>query len=508
MDPIDEIKLKPNCFIASFKTLHSQKQVEILKTRVHKKNNPDYWEPSRPVTNYGMKTLPKGPSDEEREKTRWRLQNRKVYYIDFRYMISAFDKFFYFTPDGVAERQRVLRKRAKNINKCFHNGTAGHYYKRIGNAPIRFDTETIKIISEILGKKYKNISYTTHNFYSEAFGMGFVMKYTLEDKGYSEAYAGSGETVIAKMIYDLHNVEDNSLVLLDEPETSLHPRAQKLLVNYLMELVIKKHLQVVISTHSPDIIADMPSRAINVFYECDGKTHIRESVVPENAFLSLGHDIIGKMILVEDKLAENIVMQVAGHEKIAGLFETEHYSGGASALFKAMVEYSKIPNQNVYFIMDGDQKHGDNAAIQDSIDRNSTTVQELQLLIEEITQMKLSNLPFNPDSNATDEQKVEIMKKFLQFYLDHVFYLPGSIPEAIIYSDERLDHLCSSFSADKKEQIKGEADYKKKFVLISECLYNKSDSAHVLNSEEMFINSWCSQTSDEYNHIKSILDQL
>ena len=41
------------------------------------------------------------------------------------------------------------------------------------------------------------------------------------------------------------------LLLLDEPETSLHPGAQVKLQRYILDQIKKKHLQVVISTHAP-----------------------------------------------------------------------------------------------------------------------------------------------------------------------------------------------------------------------------------------------------------------
>lgn len=514
MDPIIENKTDKNCFIAAFKTLSTKKMVEILKTRIKKEGNPEYWEPSRPVTRYHMEKLPDGDSNKERTKTRWRLQKRKVYYIDFRYMISAYDKFFYFAPEDRQGKKDILRKHAKRIARAFNDNSAETFYsRRVINKPQCFDQNTIKIISEILGKDYDSIMYSEHNLYSRLLEKGFVMKYNSSVKRkYSEAYAGSGETVIAKMVQQLQNVPEHSLILLDEPETSLHPQAQKKLIDYLLSLVIKKKVQVIVSTHAPDIIENMPNRAINMFYEENGKTCVWERVSFNDAFVKLGHNVTEKQIFVEDKLAQCIIEKVICREKHIGIFKVKPGTGGAQSLYHTAVEISKLDVQNMYnLILDGDQEPDiSKDDVQRIIDSESVTREKLEETIKSITSIDAHKLHFNPNGNGgcDDRQKKKLMKLFLNFYIQHIYFLPNHLPEEIIYDNKYVDVLCGQFSTEEKNKIKGEDNYKQKFCLISQYKVGSNNSSDILMCEREFIEYWSKKETTEYEIIKKIINQL
>lgn len=57
IDTIREEEKTPSCFIYGYIYPLEDKVVEVLKTRVHNKDNPDYWEPSRPIVQYGMEKI-------------------------------------------------------------------------------------------------------------------------------------------------------------------------------------------------------------------------------------------------------------------------------------------------------------------------------------------------------------------------------------------------------------------------------------------------------------------
>lgn len=59
--------------------------------------------------------------------------------------------------------------------------------------------------------------------------------------GYSEANAGSGEIAVVQLVRRIEKARDYSLVLLDEPEVSLHPGAQENLKEYLLEAIKTKN---------------------------------------------------------------------------------------------------------------------------------------------------------------------------------------------------------------------------------------------------------------------------
>jgi predicted ATPase len=68
--------------------------------------------------------------------------------------------------------------------------------------------------------------------------------------------ASSGElTLIASQIFALVNIKEGSLILIDEPENSLHPQWQKDYVNSLGDLIARYSPTVIIATHSPLIVS-------------------------------------------------------------------------------------------------------------------------------------------------------------------------------------------------------------------------------------------------------------
>ena len=445
----------------------------------------------------------------ERSKDRWNQQKRKVYYIDFRHMMGAYDKFFYFSSlsnlNSRYDIQKRIRKESKSLSSAFNELKSIEKYRnkkkntkgRNIKKPVIFDQKITDVISGILGKKYKSIFYTEHDLYSKEMGMGFVIKYTLEDKEYSEAYAGSGESVVAKMIYDLREIEKNSLILIDEPETSLHPQAQKRLVNYLLEIVLDKKVQIVISTHSPDIIDKMPSKSINVLYETnENKVNVMENINYENAFFHIGHNFSKRKIFVEDILAKKIIEKIIKKEKFNN-FEVESFNG-ASDLFKYAAMFSKTKNMDVFFILDGDQQF-DKFDINELTD-NQKNVKDLDNKIKEMIKIKVENLPLNAQKET---EKIELRINFLDFLSKYIYFLPKKIPEDIlIYSGVEKDF------PNYLDIFEKECDSKKKFADISNEMYQEKLSDYIFKVQEQFIVQWMKKENEDYKTIVNVLNKI
>ena len=84
---------------------------------------------------------------------------------------------------------------------------------------------------------------------------GFIFKSDNGDiiDGYK---LSSGEQNEIIMLYHLiYEVPDQGLLLIDEPENSLHVAWQKTIVDDMKEIADIKHLQIIIATHSPSIVS-------------------------------------------------------------------------------------------------------------------------------------------------------------------------------------------------------------------------------------------------------------
>ncbi|MGR4000319.1 MAG: AAA family ATPase [Alphaproteobacteria bacterium] len=111
--------------------------------------------------------------------------------------------------------------------------------------------EKIRLFKQILDNhfKFKKISIDSHEgIQSLDVGTGEVIPL-------SELSSGEQHELV--LIYDLlFSVEEGSVILIDEPELSLHVDWQKRFISDIQKIQELKDLKVVIATHSPYIIND------------------------------------------------------------------------------------------------------------------------------------------------------------------------------------------------------------------------------------------------------------
>lgn len=116
-----------------------------------------------------------------------------------------------------------------------------------------FDTllQKLNLFTTILNERrftFKTIQISkTEGFYFE----------TVNKKRLDLADLSSGEQHEVVLLYELiFNAKENTLILIDEPEISLHVTWQKEFVSDLLKIIELQKVQVVIATHSPQIISN------------------------------------------------------------------------------------------------------------------------------------------------------------------------------------------------------------------------------------------------------------
>lgn len=504
VDPITDFGENRNCFIYGF--TNNLKDVEVLKQRAPRTNKLDYWEPAKPVKKYGMNT-----------KKRHTPIQKNVEYIDFRSELSAFDSFMYFTPfdstPSIKSKQDYIRRYSKKIKEAFDTKTEISHFGKIKNKIVKtLSDEEVKIISRILGKEYSKIEILDHKFFKN---WGFSVRFTSNTLNYSEAFAGSGETAVIVLINKLYNCPDNSLVLLDEPETSLHYGAQKRLIEYLLSVVKKKKIQCVISTHSTALIENMPSNAIKVFSaNNDGKFHVENEREPLEAFYELEIEKSGekKQVIVEDDLVKTIlefILKQMGND-IFSSFRITYLPGGASNLKQKMVSYSEVEFKPK-IIFDGDQKK-----LQDHIDLAkfpAIDIDDFGKLENLLLTQTGSKIKFFADGNSgisNEPQKIDLIKKYFDFYLENVYYMPRQIPEEIIWDDEfaeiKINQLTPNPSSNLLENLKKDGDAKKWFHELTKTLYG--DSIHIKTLQLEFIHIWYLKQNTDLDYLTLLINHI
>jgi predicted ATPase len=115
-----------------------------------------------------------------------------------------------------------------------------------------FDAEKLLRYSSIVGRPYELAGYSLTNADTKR----WVAVVELSGARYSGFHQGAGEATLADLLkVDLPRY---GIILIDEFETSLHPRAQRRLVRDLAEMCRTNELQIIVTTHSPYVLDELP----------------------------------------------------------------------------------------------------------------------------------------------------------------------------------------------------------------------------------------------------------
>jgi len=458
-DPIEETGERPSCFIYSYWNIAAGQIVEVIKTRIKKDDDPDYWEPSRPIAGYGMQRpppIPEGqPVPEGRSKTRWNAIVKNVVYLDFRSSLSAYDKFFYHgelrtKPNTGKNKKDFIRTRSPHLKLALESEVTSYDYRKqqriLGGVNRALTTPELTAVCEILGREYTEIRIIRHTFFNCD---AYTCRMAIAGLRYTEAFAGSGEFAVVRIVTSVLEAPDHSLILLDEPEVSLHPGAQDRLLKFLTECVKRQKHQVVISTHSPAIVRKLPPEAIKVLVmdSVSGKVRIpRQSALAKEAFFHLGEPIPGKItVLVEDVLAQAVVKRALTDfgEATTALFDVRFFPGGSQTLWgHYLPNYAAEGRNNLLVFFDGDRRPSRTLP-----DPATVATADEDKLRTEILRVTDVDIDFHADGGASGvniAQQSAMRRKFISWVLDHVDYLPGlGSPEAFVWQHMERDDVSS-----------------------------------------------------------------
>lgn len=506
VDPIAESGDK-NRYFYGYREDRNSDVKEVMKTRMRrgsetKKEDPDYWETSRPVQKDGMiPSKRNSPVDKE------------VIYLDFRAEVSAFDKIFHFSKDELDKRKELLRKRSKYLKRLFENEAMrfpGRDDDKMGKMEA-LSPKVVDIIGSILNKQYVDIRVAEHRLFQN-YGTSVYIK-NKYSAGYSEANAGSGEVAVVQLVRRIENASDYALVLLDEPEVSLHPGAQENLKAYLLDVIKKKKLQVIISSHSPALINGLPNSAIKLFKTNEkGKFYIEENVHYQEAFYDI-EDKVGdkKIIYCEDYAAQILIEKTLIHMKKEKFFEVVYFHGGEKTLinhYMTPITLNKTLSNRIFMMLDGDMKTD---YVFDESVLTKIQLEDPKYLAECVKAafgMELDVYPDGGTSGKRVDQQCEEYLNYLRYYSTNVFYLPDKkIPEEILLESKlvkkRFGDILKNY-----EQI----DSKNAKEVIREiCISEDGDDQNINHTIKHLANKWSLEASDTRSklivNLQSIFDK-
>ena len=124
-------------------------------------------------------------------------------------------------------------------------------------ARTELDEKSLRALSYVLGQTYTRARFTATDI-NAGREVGLLTK---EGGEISQFHQGAGEDAMMDMFKLLQSIPQYSLLVIDEVENSLHPQAQRRFIKYLLTLSRSKKLQIILSTHSPFVLEELPAVA-------------------------------------------------------------------------------------------------------------------------------------------------------------------------------------------------------------------------------------------------------
>jgi|GEM_PF-663921 len=256
-----------------------------------------------------------------------RRPQRPVHYLGIRRNVPAIE-------------QNVLRLH-------FKNGLSGMETKSL-NADFR------RYLSDIMGRTYDETDVLSSSSYS-------LRKCRIGESSFSSFNSGSGEDVLIDFLYLLQECPAGSLIIVEEIELGIHPEALIRLAGHLQDIILKKKLQVIVSTHSEYFIDNVPQES-RVLIQRANREHII-SVAPTTRFamgIMAGRAKPELNVYCEDYFAELLIKQSLPTDMRS---RTHIVPVGSNSelinqtLFHLRAEFG----QHILILWDGDQKTRDDA---------------------------------------------------------------------------------------------------------------------------------------------------
>ncbi|WP_267428412.1 ATP-binding protein [Methylobacterium sp. GC_Met_2] len=219
-------------------------------------------------------------------------------------------------------------------------------------AHIPFDSDKLERLTNIIGKKYVTAGLSV----TSADDKRKIPVLEIGGNRYSGFHQGVGEIAVAELLAP--DYPKYGVVLIDEVETSLHPRAQRRLIRDLCRIARDKELQIVLTTHSPYVLGELPPEGRIYLMEGVGGKSVVTGVSPDFAMTRMDEEQHPECdIYVEDVRAAALVgeMIVASDRDLLSRAKIIPYgSASVGNALGLMASQKRFPRPSIVYL-DGDQ---------------------------------------------------------------------------------------------------------------------------------------------------------
>lgn len=229
-----------------------------------------------------------------------------------------------------------------------------------GIAETQLSDPVVKAVRRILGK-------SASNYLSVRADRGKTEIFALRDSGdssgnYSEFHFGAGEASIIRIVTQIEAAPANCLILIEEIENGLHPVATMKLVEYLIDVALRKSCQVIFTTHSNAALAPLPEIAVWACF----RGELNQGKLDVEALRVLTGEVDCELaIFTEDRFGEllaDLTLRFLTPKHNIKRRSIEIYAMGGAAQVRDHVRFHRN-NPSVGFpaigFLDGDQREAD-----------------------------------------------------------------------------------------------------------------------------------------------------
>lgn len=216
---------------------------------------------------------------------------------------------------------------------------------------IEFSEAQVRRYSTVMGRDYDSarMAFTDIDVTRE------VPVISKQHQVYSGFHQGSGETTVVELLRA--DLPKYGLVLIDEIESSLHPRAQRRLIRDLASLCRESEFQLVITTHSPYVLEELPLEARMQILDSRGAKIVVPGVSPQFAMTKMDDEQHPECdVYVEDNSAKVLVEEILSAHNQNAFQRVSVVPFGAASVGQAlgiMISNNRFPRPTCVFL-DGD----------------------------------------------------------------------------------------------------------------------------------------------------------
>ena len=168
---------------------------------------------------------------------------------------------------------------------------------------------------------------------------------------------GCGEGRVQHIVNLLEHLPDKSLILIEEPETSLHAHAQHELGSYLVDVATRRGHQILITTHSDYLLESLPSQSrVYLHSSAVGVSAITGLPAAQAKSLMTRGNQKALHILVEDDVAAAMLTEIVRRIDPQFLTTIGIYESGGVDTIRTAIRTIAGTGLKVAAVLDGDQE--------------------------------------------------------------------------------------------------------------------------------------------------------